>query len=474
MDEQQQREPRPVNPRRRKKTPLEIFKEVYLPVVIAGAALILILIFIIGSIVRGFQFRKLEAQAAYDASVSAQQEQDRLAAEANGLLAQAAALAAQFDYEGAVSVLDNFTGDPSQFPELVDKRQEYQTQQDQLVLWTDRAAIPNLSFQLLIADPMRAFNDEDYADAYKRNFITTAEFSRILEQLYENDYILISTDDLVAYESNDGSAAIYFAEKPLYLPAGKKPIIITQTNVNYNLYMVDSDEDMIADQGGDGFASKLVIDANGNLANEIVHSDGTVETGAYDLVPILEAFIATHPDFSYKGARAVITLTGYNGLFGYRTHAEAQAQLDPATYEQQIEDARSVAYALQEAGYELACYSYENRDYSAMTPAQIEADLSGWTAEVVPILGQVDTFVFARETDIAGKNEVYESDSYRVLQNAGFSYYMGYCEDGKPWMSVNDNYVRQGRLVVSAQNLTNYPDWFSGILDPATVLVEAR
>ena len=145
MDEQQQREPRPVNPRRRKKTPLEIFKEVYLPVVIAGAALILILIFIIGSIVRGFQFRKLEAQAAYDASVSAQQEQDRLAAEANGLLAQAAALAAQFDYEGAVSVLDNFTGDPSQFPELVDKRQEYQTQQDQLVLWTVQRSLTSPS-----------------------------------------------------------------------------------------------------------------------------------------------------------------------------------------------------------------------------------------------------------------------------------------------------------------------------------------
>lgn len=474
MDEQQQREPRPVNPRRRKKTPLEIFKEVYLPVIIAGVALLLILIFIIGSIVRGFQFRKLEAQAAYDASVSAQQEHDRQAAEASSLLAQAATLAAQFDYENAISVLDSFSGDYSQFPQMLEQRQTYQTQQDQLVLWDDNEAIPNLSFQLLIADPVRAFNDEDYASAYKRNFITIAEFSRVLEQLYENDYILISTDDLVAYGSSDDGAAAYFTEKPLYLPAGKKPIIITQTNVNYNLYMVDSDGDMIADKDGDGFASKLIIDANGNLANEIVHSDGTIETGAYDLVPILEAFIATHPDFSYKGARAVLALTGYNGLFGYRTHAEAQAQLDTVTYEQQVKDAKAVAYALQEAGYKLACYSYENKDYSAMNSAQIEADMSGWTAEVMPILGQIDTFVFARETDIADKIDVYESASYRVLQNIGFSYYMGYCEDGKPWISVNDNYIRQGRIVVSAQNLTNHADWFSGILDPAAVLVETR
>lgn len=47
--------------------------------------------------------------------------------------------------------------------------------------------------------------------------------------------------------------------------------------------------------------------------------DGTVTTGDYDLVPILEKFCEQHPDFSYKGARAVLAFTGYEGILGYRT-----------------------------------------------------------------------------------------------------------------------------------------------------------
>ena len=56
MDEQRNEEIRPVNPRRRKRSKMQIFKEAYLPVVIAGAALLLIVIFIIGSIFVGGGF----------------------------------------------------------------------------------------------------------------------------------------------------------------------------------------------------------------------------------------------------------------------------------------------------------------------------------------------------------------------------------------------------------------------------------
>ena len=37
--------------------------------------------------------------------------------------------------------------------------------------------------------------------------------------------------------------------------------------------------------------------------------------------PLLQDFIDEHPDFSYKGAKAVIAFTGYNGILGYRTAA---------------------------------------------------------------------------------------------------------------------------------------------------------
>ena len=38
-----------------------------------------------------------------------------------------------------------------------------------------------------------------------------------------------------------------------------------------------------------------------------------------DVLTILEDFIEAHPDFSYRGARGTIAVTGYNGIFGYRT-----------------------------------------------------------------------------------------------------------------------------------------------------------
>ena len=41
--------------------------------------------------------------------------------------------------------------------------------------------------------------------------------------------------------------------------------------------------------------------------------------GKYDLVPILDRFVEEHPDFSYRGAKAILALTGYNGVLGYRT-----------------------------------------------------------------------------------------------------------------------------------------------------------
>ena len=473
MDENQMNAPVSTTRRKRKLTPFERISQTYLPLLIGAVAILLILIFVVGSVVRGFQYRTLSKQVHHEASVAAQLEKERIEQEAAMLTDEAASLAKQYDYEGAIALLESFSGDRSEYPMITKLINTYNEGKATMVEWTDFTAIPNLSFELLIADPDRAFNDSANGSSFKKNFITTEEFSLILEQLYQNGYILVSHDDLYEYKTN-ASGVAYFVEKQLYLPMDKKPLILTQTNVNYNLYMVDSDDDMVADAGGAGFASKLVIDDNGNFACQIVNADGTLEEGAFDLIPILEAFIATHQDFSYRGARAVIALTGYNGLFGYRTHAEAEQKLDPQAYSNEVEQAKQMARALRESGYELACYTYENKDYGKLTYKQIQADMSGWTAEVVPILGQIDTFVFAKSSDLEAKDKAYDSDAYRLLEEAGFRYFLGYCKDGKPWTNVNDQYIRQGRIYVTANNLTKNKGWFTGILDPESVLVESR
>lgn len=471
MDELQQ--VRPVNPRRRRKTPIQIFKETYLPVIIAGAALLMVLIFIIGSIVRGIQYRQAEHQASLEASIAEQAEFERQTAEANTLLQEADICAAGCDYEGAIALLDNFSGDASKFPQIAQKRQEFQAAQNSLVLWDDPSKVVNLSFQLLIADPSRAFSNEDYKYSFNKNFITTEEFTKILQQLYENGYILIRSSDIVTTETNEDGAT-YFQTKPLYLPDGKKPLILTQTNVNYNTYLIDSDDDRFPDKDGGGFASRLLIDENNNITCEMVDREGNTVTGAYDLVPILEAFIATHPSFSYKGARAILALTGYDGLFGYRTNAEAAEYFGTLYHEEQQAAAGQIADALRSRGYELACYTYSNIPYGESSSAQIKADLSGWTAEVLPILGEVDMLVYAQKSDISPEPGSYNSELYNTLRNAGFNYFYGFVTDGTPWLTIEDHYVRQGRILVDGNNISNNPEWFNGIFDAYSILDPAR
>lgn len=84
--------------------------------------------------------------------------------------------------------------------------------------------------------------------------------------------------------------------------------MLSQDDVCYYEYMT-----------GQGFADRFVLDENGKITNEYTLDDGTVIRGSFDVLTILEDFIEAHPDFSYRGARGTIAVTGYNGIFGYRT-----------------------------------------------------------------------------------------------------------------------------------------------------------
>lgn len=472
MDEQKKETTQEARPQRVRRSQADIFKETTLPLIILGVAALLIVIFIAGSITRSVQRKKLET--AYNESVAASiaEEETRLRAEADSILQQAEVMAQGYDFDGAIALIKSFSGNIGGYPQLQDAMSRYEYSKQNMVLWEDPNTIINLSFQTLIADPVRAYADEEYGSALKKNFVTTTEFQKILERLYANDYILVSLDDFITTDTSD-SGATYYKYKELYLPAGKKPIVLTQTNVNYNLYLVDSDDDMLPDQGGVGIASRLVLDGAGNVTCEMVTADGSTQTGAFDLVPILDAFVAEHPDFSYRNAKAVLALTGYNGLFGYRTHAEGRAKFGEAAYEQDVATVQAIANRLTETGYDFGCYTYGNNAYGKYSVSQIQADMNLWNAEVVPILGNIDIMVFAQNSDI-NNSVLYSGDKYDYLKSAGFNYFLGFCAEGDPFTFIADEYVRQGRLMVTGGNITNNGNWFTGIFETDGLLDETR
>ena len=457
------------NPRRRKKLSKErIIKEVYLPPIIAGLALILIITFISGAIsraVKANQDKENALAASNEASSSALQQ------EAEMLMAEAEALAQVYNYEAAIAKLDSFSGEISKFQGMMDMYNTHTQAKDKVVAFEDFASIPNLSFHGLIADPSRAFIDETFGKSYNTNYVTIDEFSKILQQLYDKGYVLVNFNSFIV-ETTGEDGKVTYSTQPLYLPEGKKPLMLTQTLVNYELFTIDSDGDMEADKGGDGFASKLVVDVNGNILNEYVDADGNTVTGAYDLVPILNDFLEQHPDFSYRGAKATLAVTGEDGVFGYRIMHSVKDKKGEDYYNQQVEGAKKIAQALRDDGYIIGCYTYSNISYGELSATKIQADLDMWKKEVVPVIGKVDLLVYAKSSDISANEGYANNNKYNVLYQEGFRYFVS--SANVPWAEVTNEYVRQSRIMVTGGNMKNTPSTYTNYFDAASVLNELR
>ena len=420
--------------RRRRKSQQQIFKEKYLPFLILGVSVVLCLSFILGSISRGRERAAAKAQEERIAQL--------LKDEAESLKSRAAAMAAEYDYENAMKTLASYSGGLVGHQELMNLYNSYKTALSQLVVWDNLAEIPNLSFRTLMADLQKAAADPDRGSRYKKNYITTDEFSRILNQLYENGYVLVSLYDFaVPVTAEDGSVGVN--RTSIRLPEGKKPIILTQEGVNFYSHTEKSG----------GFADCLAVSAEGELTCRMGESEG-----AFDFVPVLNAFLAEHPDFSYEGARATIAVSGYEGLFGL--------SLD------QSEAIKAVADKLRQQGYDIACYTYADMEYADYGVAGLQEDLDKWTAEIAPILGETDILVYPTGGDVKGQ-EAYTGSKYEALHGFGFRYFVG-VNNGASWGMTTGEYARQQRTLVTGANLSEHPEWYAGMFDAATVLSAER
>ena len=420
--------------RKRRKSKKQIFKEKYLPFIILGVSGMLCLSFIFGSI--SLRRERDAAKAKNDRITQLLQD------EAESLKSRAAAMAAEYDYENAMKTLAGYSGGLASHSELLGLYNGYKAALNDLVVWDDLSKIPNLSFRTLMADLSKAAADPDRGSRYLKNYITTGEFSAILDQLYANGYVLVSLYDFAVPVTNeDGSVGVN--RTSIRLPEGKKPIILTQEGVNYYSHT----------ENCGGFADSLVVNASGELTCRLGDSEG-----AFDLVPVLNDFLAQHPDFSYEGARATIALSGYEGLFGMT--------LD------QSDAIKAVADKLRAQGYDIACYTYADMEYADFGAAGIQEDLDKWNAEIVPVLGSTDMLVYPTGGDIKGQ-EAYTGSKYDALHGYGFRYFVGVA-NGTQWGMTTGDYARQTRTLVTGANLADHPDWFDGMFDAASVLSPDR
>ena len=452
---------KPVSPMRR-------FKNDVLPLIIMGTAACLIVIFVLGSVTRAIRVRLADKEAALSSSEAAKTLAELEAEEVQTLLRRADALATGYDYDGAIATLESFTGDKNKYPDIDSMLSSYKQAKSLLVAHNDPGEVVNLSFHALIADPSRAFSDQTYGGSYNKNFVTIDEFEAILEQLYANNYVLVDMDSFVA-ETVTGDSITY-SSKTLYLPDGKKPLMITETMADYFDFMVDSDKDGVADAKGGGFASKLVL-KNGEIKAELVNASGETVVGNYDLIPILEDFIEAHPDFSYQGARATIAVCGYDGVFGYKTNPKVIQSKGQEFYDSQVAAAQEVCKAIRDAGYTFASYTYNNVDYGKKSANEIQADITNWTSEVLPILGEAQTLVYAKSSDISTTGD-YTGNKYTVLYQAGFRYFI--TSGSNPNATITNDYVRQVRLMVTGTTMANAGSTYNAYFNASSLLNNQR
>ena len=126
-----------------------------------------------------------------------------------------------------------------------------------------------------------------------------------------------------------------------------------------------------------------------------------------------------HP-ISYKGAKGLIALTGYEGVLGYRTN-----ELTSPTYEQDKETVKEIVRVMKENGWEFASHSYYHRNLQEKSAAFLRDDTERWKKEVESIIGPTDVYVFPFGVDIETTMDHYKSEKYAILKEAGFNFFHG-------------------------------------------------
>ena len=308
----------------------------------------------------------------------------------------------------------------------------------------------HIFFHSLVVYPELAFNGKGSSYIFKNYMVTRDEFEKILPELYKRNFILVDIHSLYGFNS-DGT--IY--KKPLYLPEGKKPLIISIDDLSYYNSMT-----------GHGFADKLVLDKDGNVATEINTPTGQTEvTRDGDVVPLLDDFVLAHPDFSFKGAKGVIALTGFEGVLGYRTNATSSP-----TYVADLTLAEQVITKLKMTGWSFASHSYSHETEftsGSITLDELKSDTALCNQHVRPLVGDTDIF-------IGPFGQIFKPNDPRraFLVSSGFKVLCGVGMDS--YFQYFPNYLAMDRADIDGYRLIKTPRLLDTYFDPKAVIDPVR
>ena len=271
--------------------------------------------------------------------------------------------------------------------------------------------VEHLFFHPVVAYPELAFDGDSKSDGIDDWMVTAGEYLKILESVYEKGYVLVDIADCWS-EQTDESGQTRMVKNTLYLPEGKKPLILSYDDVNYYEYML-----------ANGFTYKLIIGEDGKLwswgkdpqGKEVVSRD-------LDAVTILDKFVEEHPDFSPFGAKGCLSLTGYEGILGYRTQTDSKSWTaeQEANRQREIEAVKPIVAELKRTGWTFGSHTWGHISLNTRTFDAVTADMQKWFAEVGSLVGETSVLFYPFGGRLDGDDVQQSGPAFRWMQEHGF------------------------------------------------------
>lgn len=271
--------------------------------------------------------------------------------------------------------------------------------------------VEHLFFHPVVAYPELAFDGDSKSDGIDDWMVTAGEYLKIMESVYEKGYVLVDIADCWS-EQTDESGQPRMVKNTLYLPEGKKPLILSYDDVNYYEYML-----------ANGFTYKLIIGEDGKLwswgkdpqGKEVVSRD-------LDAVTILDKFVEEHPDFSPFGAKGCLSLTGYEGILGYRTQTDSKSWTaeQEANRQKEIEAVKPIVAELKRTGWTFGSHTWGHISLNTRTFDAVTADMQKWFAEVGSLVGETSVLFYPFGGRLDGDDVQQSGPAFRWMQEHGF------------------------------------------------------
>ena len=303
-----------------------------------------------------------------------------------------------------------------------------------LEIW--KGDVPVFSIRPLVVRPELAFTASHEASYADSALIGQSEFRRFLEQLYAEDYVLISITQFFDWPERRVNITV---------PEGKKPCLLIFDRWQYTVLNQSC-----------GTAQRLLLDEQGKLLAEAGEKQGR----DLDAITILEDFIAEHPDFSFNGAKALISLNVYENTLGYITNPEqnehnieAWQRVDidfPKMTEEEFREAKSelhkVVKYLKENGFDFSSSGYRGYDMGNLELSELQEELEKWKEECSE-LGDTRVLSFPNGSHVYGQTEKLE-----LCLTQGFNIFLG--EGPKPYLFYEGEYLHLERMALNLSSLS--------------------